>query len=80
MKRGGGVGVTLFLGPSVTVGTPLPVPPLPPGPQGVAVTVMVTFTGASMDSCAGSEAGVAGGVSVPEEQNEQAERCLGGGG
>ena len=49
-------------------------------PHGVAVTVMVTFTGASVDSCAGSEPGVVGGGSVPTKNRhkQRRERCPGG--
>lgn len=38
------------------------------GPYGVAVTVMVTFTGASVDSCTGSELELIVAVSVPRKR------------
>lgn len=43
-------------------------------PHGVAVTVMVTFTGASVDSCAGSKPGMVDGVSPPERTDKNKER------
>lgn len=49
-------------------------------PHGVAVTVMVTFTGASGDSCAESEPGIVDGVSMPKRidmnKGETLWRCL----
>lgn len=59
--------------------SPKPVGTFHLGPHGVAVTVMVTFTGGSVDSCAGSEPGVVGDGSVPTENGhkQRKERCLG---
>lgn len=59
--------------------SPKPVGTFRLGPHGVAVTVMVTFTGGSVDSCAGSEPGVVGDGSVPTENGhkQRKERCLG---
>lgn len=58
---------------------PKPVGTFRLGPHGVAVTVTVTFTGGSVDSCAGSEPGVVGDGSVPTENGhkQRKERCLG---
>lgn len=47
-------------------------------PYGVAVTVMVTFTGASMDSCIGSELEVVDAVSVPRKSTSGQGRASGG--
>ena len=59
--------------------SPKPVGTFLLGPDGVAITVMVTFTGGSVVSCAGSEPGVVGDGSVPTENGpkQRKERCLG---